>query len=1036
MRAAARSVCRAAARPATAASPPTAPAGQVCTNNNCAACTTDGQCVVRLRRRPPLQRPAPASRATAARRATARRPAPICNTGTMFCGALHRRRASAHRVRRRPHLQRRRLRRRQLPHDARTARSGQVCNLATHTCEGCGSGAATRLRRRRQLRRRTTSARPTPASPATATSPADCNNTAQDLQQLHLRHVQHERGLHRRLRREPRLLGGACVSGNCNSSAECGSNQLCVSHALRACGRARSDAQCVADTSYGAMHICLGTGSNAQCVAGNCHDTSADCTGTGQICGITTAAHLRRLRRLATPPARPTRPTAAATSASASACVPATATTPRPTAPPASSAASRRRTPAATARGRAGDTQCTADTRYGAGNICFQGTARRRQLPRHQQRLQRRQRRPHLRRRTANICGACTERRAVHSPIRSTAATTICNTATGQPNVSKASPAVCTTQQRPAPPTAATSAAAEAARRATAAATPTARQPFGRHACINHTCSDCDAVAGNTYYVDPVNGNDTPRPAAAAGGDATAGLQLQDHHPRDAGHRHRRRAPAPRSSSSARARTPTRPGGRRRPADHGAAEHHAHDDRRADHHHPARRDEPGATRPTRSGFILSNSGAGIAGDPAAPLILDGNGNTVRHRGPVRPGPRTSSISNLTIQNTRGDGISVTAGTLNIGAGVVVTSAGNAAASSDGLTSGRRQSNITNASGTQTLFTEQRRLRHRGAAARVGEHHRHATVPRATATAPSCQLQHAWPASASTRRPARAGLVTNNITGLVAGETQRRDAALRRLEGQGAEQRVRRSGRYGVLVVQTAAATAAAATMSSKIDLGKAGSSGQQLPADADGALGLNTQRRSLRAILGGGHRAAAPVAPRERSMITASRQRRACSSTARRRRGRHQGRATATATATASATRRRHDTVTNVARPCVTSADATGSAGAPDKRACRSPVARSSADLSDARPRAVAAPAGCASRAARRSGATRAGRPVALIIEPDAGPDAILDLVASARASVWMEMYLLTDARAIAALAGPRARPAATCASSSSRRRT
>jgi len=46
-----------------------------------------------------------------------------------------------------------------------------------------------------------------------------------------------------------------------------------------------------------------------------------------------------------------------------------------------------------------------------------------------------------------------------------------------------------------------------------------------------------------------------------------------------------------------------------------------------------------------------------------------------------------------------------------------------------------------------------------------------------------------------------------------------------------------------------------------------------------------------------------------------------------------------------------------------------------------------------------------------------AGRPVALIIEPDAGPEAILDLVAAARASVWMEMYLLTDARAIDALA-------------------
>jgi cardiolipin synthase A/B len=49
---------------------------------------------------------------------------------------------------------------------------------------------------------------------------------------------------------------------------------------------------------------------------------------------------------------------------------------------------------------------------------------------------------------------------------------------------------------------------------------------------------------------------------------------------------------------------------------------------------------------------------------------------------------------------------------------------------------------------------------------------------------------------------------------------------------------------------------------------------------------------------------------------------------------------------------------------------------------------------------------------------TPAGRPIALLIEPDAGAESILDLVGAARSSVWMEMYLLTDARAIAALAG------------------
>ncbi len=50
--------------------------------------------------------------------------------------------------------------------------------------------------------------------------------------------------------------------------------------------------------------------------------------------------------------------------------------------------------------------------------------------------------------------------------------------------------------------------------------------------------------------------------------------------------------------------------------------------------------------------------------------------------------------------------------------------------------------------------------------------------------------------------------------------------------------------------------------------------------------------------------------------------------------------------------------------------------------------------------------------------------PVTLVVEPDAGPHAVLDLVSAARTSLWMEMYLLTDARAISAIAG---RAAAGC---------
>lgn len=42
--------------------------------------------------------------------------------------------------------------------------------------------------------------------------------------------------------------------------------------------------------------------------------------------------------------------------------------------------------------------------------------------------------------------------------------------------------------------------------------------------------------------------------------------------------------------------------------------------------------------------------------------------------------------------------------------------------------------------------------------------------------------------------------------------------------------------------------------------------------------------------------------------------------------------------------------------------------------------------------------------------------PVTLLVEPEAGPSAVLDLIAAARVSLWMEMYLLTSEEAIAAL--------------------
>jgi cardiolipin synthase len=54
------------------------------------------------------------------------------------------------------------------------------------------------------------------------------------------------------------------------------------------------------------------------------------------------------------------------------------------------------------------------------------------------------------------------------------------------------------------------------------------------------------------------------------------------------------------------------------------------------------------------------------------------------------------------------------------------------------------------------------------------------------------------------------------------------------------------------------------------------------------------------------------------------------------------------------------------------------------------------------------------------SGQTATGAPVRVLVEPDAGPDAVRALLTDARRAVWMEMYLLTDASTIEALVARR----------------
>jgi hypothetical protein len=102
-----------------------------------------------------------------------------------------------------------------------------------------------------------------------------------------------------------------------------------------------------------------------------------------------------------------------------------------------------------------------------------------------------------------------------------------------------------------------------------------------------------------------------------------------------------------------------------------------------------------------AGFRLLNNASAVAGDPSAPLVLDGNNHNAGLGIQVAVGAtaNTFSISNVTITNTNGHGIRVNGGTVAIGAGVVASGS-----NADGLFVNGGVANINNVAGTQTLFT--------------------------------------------------------------------------------------------------------------------------------------------------------------------------------------------------------------------------------------------------------------------------------------------------------------------------------------------
>jgi hypothetical protein len=687
-------------------------------------------------------------------------------------------------------------------HDSSTCTGGQICDPTSHECGACPNDAACKNDPKVPAGNHICQGNVCVAGNCRAA--ADCNNPQQICTGFACGMCTANIDCSSAYGANHVCVGGACVSGACATSADCGGNQLCntTTHACQAC---TLDSQCIADTHYGSGNICL---ANGQCVPGNCHDVSSECTMVGQICGATT-------------------PHVCGNCGSDAACVAAYTTGNICLASGLCVAGNCHGTSVDCTGPNAGklcvsnncaacstDAQCTGDTHYGAGNICSTGSgtcgpgnchatsadctgANAGKLCGVS---------------TPNTCGACTSDGQCKSDATYGPMNDICTTTAG------ASQGTCTSA------TCATNNAVCGANASDFCCGNTCTAgdccvdndcAAAGVACVGHTCSACNPVSGNKFYVDPVNGNNLTATGSDMAGTSTAPgcafrtiAQAIAHMPN----------PPFANSQIIIVGTPGTPTG-------------------LDASEILPITLPANTTLTttggpititllasgagaNAGFRLLNNASGIAGNPAAPLTLDGANHTTGIAIQVNPltATFTSSISNVTIQNTNGDGIRVVTGVSTIGAGVVVSGS-----NADGLDVRGGTVTISNAAGTQTSFNsnvngiEATGL---GSVSVIG-----------TPGTPTPSNSGTVVASFNTtgihiqQTAGAAGLVLNNINGLVAWGSGTRDALFQ----GGSHIQVRNSvfgaGPEGIRINAGAGGTAAQQNDISTIDLGTAVSFG-------------------------------------------------------------------------------------------------------------------------------------------------------------------------------------------------------------------
>jgi hypothetical protein len=574
-------------------------------------------------------------------------------------------------------------------------------------------------------------------------------------------------------------VSGQCIPGQCRVSSDCTGGQLCDA-AAHTCGACGSDAACKGDTAYGSTTICLA----GACGSGDCHDTSNDCLG-GQLCGVS-SPH------------------------TCGAC--------------------------------ASDGQCATDARYGSGNICFQGSCQPGNCHSNSADCTGPQQGLICGAGTPNNCGTCSsDGQCRVDPFYGPS--TICHTTAGLPASGTCVSAACSTNSTTCGANGADFCCGNlcVAGNCCNDTDCVNNGNFGHgFACVAHSCTQCASATGNKYYVDPVNGNDQTATGSGLSGSnptpscsfktITRAVQVIGNFA----------APNTKvivvgTSGQVTGLSPTDALPITLPPNVLISTQGG----------PITVTLPAAANQANpssiSGFILSSAGSGIAGDASALLTLDGNGNTSGIGISVTAGAGNAvSLSNVTVQNTRGHAISVTSGTLNVGAGVVAKNAGVVGVVRDGLLISGGVVNIAVPAGQgQTLFTGN--TAHGIEVSGLGSVNV-TGVPGAPVPSAQGTVVVSFNTTAGLRilqTPGAAGRVTSSIDGLVSWANTNYGA---RIFG-GVKVKVRRSiflanGIDGILVSNNGA-TAAGNDLSA-IDLGTAGDFGHNYLEVPLGSLGVNT----------------------------------------------------------------------------------------------------------------------------------------------------------------------------------------------------